>query len=325
MTLNITEQVAKVLKPIMAAKRIAVIPHINPDGDALGGMSALVDALRIKGIDARGILIQQLPSYLNELFKKDNLIFYPENFSQFSPQISIVIDSSSLDRIGDDIAYYIRHSKVINIDHHASNLNFGDFNWVDADASSVCEMIYEFIKEIDVRITPDMASNIYLGISTDTGNFTHANTSAKCMNIAAKMIACGANPNNLSMALEMSGYNRYRLLALALQSIEFYNGGSISVMPVTHHMMNKAGAVFNDTYDFIEYPRRIKGVDVAILLYENGDGLVHASLRSKGRVDVSKIALGFGGGGHKVAAGCTFNASIDKAKEDLIRAVSYND
>lgn len=309
----------------MAAKRIAVIPHINPDGDALGGMSALIDALRIKGIDARGILNQELPFYLNELLKKDNLIFYPENFSQFSPQISIIIDSSSLDRIGDDTAYYIRHSKVINIDHHASNLNFGDLNWVDPEASSVCEMIYGLIKGMDIIITPDIAANIYLGISTDTGNFTHANTSAKCMNIAAKMIACGAKPNNISMALGVSGYNRYRLLALALQSIEFYNGGSISVMPVTHHMINKAGAAFNDIYDFIEYPRRIKGVDVAILLYENGDGLVHASLRSRGRVDVSKIASGFGGGGHKVAAGCTFNTSIDKAKEDLIRAILYND
>jgi len=324
MTLNIIEQVTKVLKPIMAAKRIAVIPHVNPDGDAVGGMSALVDALRIKGIDARGILLQPFPAYLNEFCKKDNLIFYPDNSSQFSPQVSIVIDSSSVDRIGSDIAYYIRHSKVVNIDHHASNLNFGDFNWVDATASSVCEMIYGLIKVMDVQITPDIARNIYLGISTDTGNFTHANTSAKCMDIAAKMIACGANPNSLSMAMEMSEYNRYRLLALALQSIEFYNGGSISVMPVTHYMMNKAGAFFNDTYDFIEYPRRIKGVEVAILLYENGDGFIHASLRSKGRVDVAKIALGFGGGGHKVAAGCTFNASIDKAKEDLIRAVLHD-
>jgi phosphoesterase RecJ-like protein len=215
---------------------------------------------------------------------------------------------------------------IINIDHHISNSQFGSFQLIDTSASSTAEIIYRLIKKMGVAIDKTIATSIYTGILTDTGSFRFSNTNQAAFAICQEMVEKGVDPSDVAMHV----YGRYslgriKLLNLALDSIEIFHNGKLSIMTVTQEMLSKTGTRVEDIDGLINYARRIEDVKIAALIHEKqngkhnlkGSGQFHVSLRSDGTVDVAAFAASFGGGGHTTAAGFDLQSVLAKIKSDI--------
>ncbi len=295
--------------------------HEHPEGDAIGSMLALGWAL--KDLQKEVFLLNQDPL-------PENLSFLPgaEEIKHQAPaqgtfDVALIVDCGDKSRLGEEFSKISRLGKIINIDHHISNSYFGDLNLVDPQASSTAEIIYDLVRQIKVPLRKAIAENIYVGILTDTGSFHYANTSAKALQVARECLLAGVNPAKVAEAIyDNQPLARLRLLALVLGTLEVEAAGQISLVIITQKMMAEAGATLDQTEDLINYPRSLKGTEVALLLREINNGLYRVSLRSRGKVNVAQIAAEFQGGGHPNAAGCTMEGDLLTVKERIIRRVS---
>jgi len=209
---------------------------------------------------------------------------------------------------------------VVNIDHHPDNKRYGTVSWVEVGASATGEMVYDLIKALGLKITPEVATNLFTAIHTDTGSFRYSNTSAKALRIAAELVACGADPALVAGRLyEARRPESLALLGRLLQRIQVSPDGRVAWLPLP---AGSAPEAFLEAEDLVSYPRSIRGVKVGILLKEMGDGRVKVSLRGKGEVAVNALAARFGGGGHANAAGCTVEGSLDEATAKVLSAVT---
>lgn len=215
---------------------------------------------------------------------------------------------------------------IINIDHHISNSQFGHFQLIDTTASSTAEIIYRLIKKMGVAIDKTIATSIYTGILTDTGSFRFSNTNQAAFAICQEMVEKGVDPSDVARHV----YGRYslgriKLLNLALDSIEIFHNGTLSIMTVTQKMLSKTGTRAEDVDGLINYARRIEDVKIAALIHEkqkgrhnlNDSGQFHISLRSDGTVDVAAFAASFGGGGHTTAAGYDVQSCLTEIKSNI--------
>lgn len=292
-----------------------IASHIRPEGDALGASLALFLALRAIGKNAAVFNADQVPEFFRFLPGWQDIIHsVPEGAGGLTLVLLDCTEPSraALEGVG------FRKSAVI--DHHETGARPGDLNWVDPSYAAAGLMVYEVIKELGVRITPEMASNLYTAIATDTGTFRYQNTSAHALRAAGELVEAGAEPFRVSERVyETWTPGRLRLLGLALQGLETRDG--VSVISITRQMLDSTGTGLEDTEGFTGYPRMLKDTRIAALLSELDDGTIKVSLRSKGDADVRRIAEGFGGGGHRNAAGCNIKKSLPEAKEELFKAI----
>lgn len=308
------------------AKSIVITSHIDPDGDCLGSQLALLRALKGMGKKAKIISFGELPHVFDFLIRPDEVNFVDKLDADY--EIAVVLDSGDLVRVGDKIMNNLDRSKpIINIDHHKSNTYFGTVNFVNPQASSVAEMLLEIFDEMGVEITLDVAYPLYVAISTDTGNFTHSNTTEKSHRNAARLISLGVEPYVVNKHLhESKELPNLKLLSKALSTIKLHFGGRVATMTVTEEMLASTGANWNEINGYVDYGRSLGGVEVALLFRELDGGKTKVSMRSKGGVDVDFIARYFGGGGHEAASGCIIDGDIPLAEEQLLRVVkSYLD
>ncbi|WP_432665008.1 bifunctional oligoribonuclease/PAP phosphatase NrnA [Wukongibacter baidiensis] len=305
---------------IRGRKKIVILPHILPDGDTLGSSIALKKALCLLNKDVSIILDDEIPS--NLLFLAcDNNIMSTELFLDLNdnPDLVITIDSSDVDRLGDRGRLLDLCEETLNIDHHRTNSYYGKYNIVDSEASSCGEIIYKIIKELDIEIKEDIAESLYVSLSTDTGSFKYSNTSPETLRIAANLLEVGIDTTRIVTELyQNKPVNKIRLLADALNSLEIYYDGKLSIISVPLQMFKKSNAHTSDSDGIIEYGRDIHGVEVAILLKELSPNEIKVGFRSKYDFDVSRIAMEFGGGGHKKASGCTIYDTIENAKKIIV-------
>jgi phosphoesterase RecJ-like protein len=209
--------------------------------------------------------------------------------------------------------------EVLNIDHHPDNRLYGTVNWVDADAAATGEMALDLLEALGWPVTADMALGLFTAVHTDTGSFRYSNTTARTFRAAARLVALGADPGRVSDRL----YQRRPAGALVtlgevLRRVEVSADGRVAWLAVPRHM---ASETFLAAEDLVTYPRSIESVKVAMLLREEGPGLVKVSLRGKGEVAVNAIAHRFGGGGHANAAGCTVRSELSEATRTMLAAV----
>ncbi len=210
---------------------------------------------------------------------------------------------------------------VLNIDHHPDNKRFGDLNWIEAEASAAGEMVYGLIQAAGLKVTPEIATNLFTSIHADTGSFRYSNTTPRALRIAADLVAHGARPALVSGALyERRTPEDLRRLADLLGRVEVSPDGRIAWLALPEGSVPES---FIEAEDLVTYPRSIASVKVAVLLREVGAGRVKVSLRAKGEVNVGKVAAAFGGGGHANAAGCTIVGSLSDARGALLRAVAH--
>lgn len=208
--------------------------------------------------------------------------------------------------------------QVLNIDHHPDNHRYGTVNWIDPAAAATGEMVVALLRALDLEITPDIAVNLFTAIHTDTGSFRYSNTTPRTFRLAAELMECGVRPDAVSDRLyQQRRPEALRQLAEVLRRVEVSSDGQLAWLTVPEGLVSDA---FVAAEDLVNYPRSVAGVRVAILLREEGPGLIKASLRGKGDVAVNRIAHQFGGGGHEAAAGCTIAGTLPAATAAVLLA-----
>ncbi len=309
---------------INGSNYFVVTSHISPDGDNIGSTLSMYYALNKLGKNVFYVLDDNPPLNLRFLLKDINILrseeFKLEDYSIIS------LDCGDKKRICLSDEIINNSKKLICIDHHASNDHYGDFNYIDIDASSTCELVYNFLKRFsEVNnlniIDEKIATCLYTGLVTDTGNFAYANTHPSSFEMAKDLLLTGAKKEEIIQNVFQSNpYNYYKLLGEALNTLEIVDNKVSSIM-ITKEMLKRNVISFNDVDGITSYTRDIEGVEVGILLKEKKQNEVKVSLRSKNYVNVSKIAKTFNGGGHIRAAGCTIYDSIENAKEKVLKEV----
>jgi len=309
------ETVKEIAERLLNSSGVIVSSHIEPDGDSIGCMVAMWRALRAKGINSYLIWEGEIPNRLK--FVIENCEITKEEPRDYDT--AIVLDSGDLNRLQPAFRNMLKNCRVvINIDHHKSNSMFGDINLVDVESSSAAEMALDLIEELGVELSFDIALPLYVGLITDTGNFSYANTNRKSHLTAIRLISVGVDPYIIHKVLnENKDIKFILLLGDALKSIKLKMGGKIAVIRITSKMLDDNKFDPREVNGFIEYARAVKGIDVAVLLREE-DNKVKVSMRSKGKVDVNKIAMALGGGGHEKAAGCEVEGDIDSVERTIL-------
>ena len=289
--------------------------HLNPDGDAIGSALALASALESMGKEVHVYNKDLVPDLYK--FMPGTKIFRSGLKNSLSQKpVLVLLDCNSPERAGLE-QYSFRRSVVI--DHHETEGDFGDIRWVVPSAAATGLMVFSLIKAMGVRVTGEMAINLYTAIAVDTGTFRYSNTSSEVLRASAELVEAGASPAAISECLyESWEENRFGLLVMTLNNLEIKS--DVAIMHVTKNMFEKTGTKPEDTENFSNLPRMIKSVKVAALFRDMGNGFWKASLRSKGKVNVAKIAELYGGGGHKNAAGFRIKGSLKSVKEKLFLA-----
>jgi phosphoesterase RecJ-like protein len=238
-----------------------------------------------------------------------------------------VIECSDIDRPG--IAG-LRDQFTVNIDHHATSDHFGTVNWIDATASAVGEMIYNLCKAIGGRVTKEIAECVYMALVTDTGSFHFPNTTDRTLKVASELVKAGVKPAQISEAVYNSyPWSRIELMRQVLNTVKRDPSGKVAWMRQTLEMRVNAGMVDGDNNGFVNIPLAAKEVVAAIYMRETAPNYFRVSLRSKGEINVAKVAEKFGGGGHKNAAGLRVEGDWDEKEKEIvaevIKAVKYGD
>lgn len=313
-----------IIKYIHGSNDFVVTSHVNPDGDNIGSTLSIYYFLKKINKNVYYVINDDMPLNMRFLIKDINII----NSSEFKEMdiekyTLITLDCGDKDRICVDDDIKDNCIKLINIDHHGSNDFYGDLNYVVAEASSTCELVYNLLRrqeEInEVKIIDDnIATALYTGLMTDTGKLTYSNTHASSFDMAKELLIGGARTQEVIQNVFGSNpYNFYKLLGESLNTLEICNT-KVAVMIVTKEMLEKYNIDFKDIDGIVPYARDIENVEIGILLKEKSNNEIKVSLRSKAYADVSKIAKIFGGGGHMRAAGCTIRDSIKNAKTKIL-------
>lgn len=303
-----------------------IATHLNPDGDGLGSALALSMALQAMGKKTALLCRDQIPKICRFLPDNEKFNTFETLLSQGRPRYDfknlILVDCNDVDRITNDktLASKLSFEKSVVIDHHETEKDFGDLKWISHDSPATAVMVYHIVKGLGITITKDIAVNLYAGIAVDTGNFRHDNTSADALRIAADLVEAGAKPAAIYRELfESWSSGRFNLFTRALGALQTNDG--IAVTVITGKMFEETSSSADDTENFVEFPRIVKDIKVSLLLREVDEKSCKVSLRSKGDINVAKIAAEFGGGGHKNAAGCTIKANVEIAKAKLLSKI----
>ncbi|MDP2981246.1 MAG: bifunctional oligoribonuclease/PAP phosphatase NrnA [Candidatus Omnitrophota bacterium] len=307
-----------VKQAIKKFNKFLITSHINPEGDAIGSQIAMACLLRKLGKESVMLDDSPVPALLR--FMKGSEDISKEMPRDFNFQAVIILDSPDLARIGRANDYIKKDSVIINIDHHISNVNFGKYNWVEPDFSSAGEMVYDLFKAFKIKVDLDEAIALYTAIMTDTGSFRYSNTVSKTHRIAAELVDIGVKPYEMHTKIyEASSIQDTNLLGEALQTMKLTEDGKIAWLWVTKEMLKKTKASLEGTEGIINFARSIDGVEIAILFRETGtEEKVKVSFRSKGKVDVNKLAGSFGGGGHPTASGCSVFGKLEEVEKKVL-------
>jgi bifunctional oligoribonuclease and PAP phosphatase NrnA len=316
-----TEQEGALVE-LRAADKLLLTTHENPDGDALGSLLAMHWILEQLGKDSVMYMSPDefpLP-WEYRAWTFDGIAGAPP--PDVSERTIVFLDCGNIDRMPVDFLQ-ADGLHILNIDHHHDNTRFGTVNLVAPEASSTAEIVYRLAKELGAEITPPIADALYTGLVTDTGKFMYENTSPEAHRMAAELIEAGVEPHQVYRRLyEDLPFRRLQLLQRALASVERYDDGSITLANLVKDDYSVTGASEQDSEGIVDHMRAVEGTAVAVLvrelLSEDRDGMRKVSLRATdGRVDVSRVAREFGGGGHPQAAGFSTSLPLDQLVERL--------
>jgi phosphoesterase RecJ-like protein len=311
----------EVVAALQAAPSVAVLAHIHPEGDAIGATLGASLALREAGKVTAAYNADPLPPGLSSLPGAADLRREVPIGGRYA--CYLVLDTSDLARTGGLLAGRPADAVVLNVDHHAGNTRFGDVNWVEPGASSAGEMVYRLLRRAGFPIGKAAATNLYAAILTDTGSFQFGNTTPEALQAAADLVACGAAVEELAAGLYGNHDPReWHLLSEALASLTLCAGGRLAWIEVTSAALQRVGLGLEATEGFIDYVRAVRGVQIAMMFKEVSAAEVRVSFRSRGSLDVARLAAQFGGGGHRNAAGCTLNDALPAARTRVLAAAT---
>jgi phosphoesterase RecJ-like protein len=310
--------VAGVASVLRDASSISVVGHVGPDGDALGSMIALALAARGAGVEAVASFDEPFVVPEEMSFLDTSTLVPPEVFPE-APEVAVVVDTSVPARVGSLCKKLDASDKLVIIDHHISDGQWGDHLLIDRTAAAAAELVYEVIVELGWDITPAVATALYTGIVTDTGRFQYSSTSPRTHRIAAHLLECGVHPDVIGQKLfEEAAFGYYNVASRVLERATLDTEHKFIWSVTTSDDLEHAGISAHETDGLIDLVRMARGTEVACLLKVKEHGVVKGSLRSRGIVDVASIAASFGGGGHHNAAGFT----TDKEPQAIISEIT---
>ena len=293
---------------------ILILAHARPDGDAVGSMFALYHAMRQLGKNVR-CEIKDVPGNMTFLMPA-------EAFADFPVRTIVTVDVGDLKLLNDEYKEKYGTHVALSIDHHGTNAMFAEETLVDPAAAAASEVLFDLFTLGGVTITKEIAECLYVGLSTDTGCFRFANTTAKTLRTAAALLEAGVDNGTLNADIfETKSAAYIAFEKAAMNALTICLGGKCAVMVLTQQMYRDAGITEADTQGIKGLPRMIEGVYAGVTVTEQKDGKIHASVRSKEPVSAAEICAVFGGGGHRYAAGCELSSDRAVAVSSIVAAV----
>jgi phosphoesterase RecJ-like protein len=306
-----------VQQALLRHQRCLISTHVSPEGDALGSALALAHALTGMGKEALVVNRDPVPRLLD--FLPSQGLFRQTSQVEEGYELLVVVDCGDLERTA--LFNERRPPTIINIDHHVTNRQFGQINWVDPEASATAEMVADLLPVLGAAMTPQIALCLYTALITETGSFRYSNATPKVFRLSADLCAHGVKPDWVARQLyERNTINRLKLLGELLNRLEVNADRTVAWVTIPAGLFTRTGTTAEDAEDFVNYPRSLSGMEVAVLLRDAEPGQVKASFRASGEVDVAAIAMTFGGGGHRKAAGCTVAGTLETVRPLVIAA-----
>ncbi len=298
-----------VVEKLQNAKKIAIFNHINPDGDAHGSAFGLKLALKAMGKDAEVFIRSG-----DDLTKEYKLIKGTDksNVKISDCDLLVAVDCADIARLGEFGEAF--SGNTIAIDHHVTHKTFAQTTMVAADSPATGEIIFDVIKALGVEINYDIAYNLYLAIACDTGSFKYSSTTPKTHMVAAELIKTGIDFADMTKQLfDSKSFEYLQMYKKGIENLEICADGKIALLAFCEDDFAKAGISEADADGVVNLPNSVAGTEVGVYIRQRGDEF-KVSLRSNGALDVSKVAEGFGGGGHKAASGFSMKLPLDEVK-----------
>ena len=300
------EKAFTILKKLKNAQNILLTSHIHPDGDAIGSCLALYHVLKNMGKEVQMVIDDHLPEIYDILPGFEAIQRYEGQ--PLTADLTVLLDA----RPGREGRVCSSCSApVLNIDHHISNECVADYVYLDGEAAATAEILCGFFRVWGIALDAEIASCLYMGIATDTGFFAFPNTRPETLELCARLMRAGAEPAKLLAAVRKKSFPEVQEMARGLGTMElFAEGRAVGIF------LDESFRGLELTDDLIDMVRYIHGIDIAVLLKAEDASSCRVRIRSE-VLDVSRIAMALGGGGHKEAAGATIGKGFEKTKSIL--------
>ena len=305
-----------VAQAIRESRTVLVTGHRSPDGDSLGSLLALGLILRHLGKDYTLYGPDPVPYPFHGLPGWEQVRDHLPDTARYD--LVIAVDTGDESLLGPSVPSAARRGRLAVNDHHASARHFGDLRWSEPDAAATGVLVAGLADVLVVPLDAELAAPLWCALHTDTGGFRYSSTDAKVLHLAARLVETGLSPWDLSVQIyEQNPLARVRLMGLALSSLSLAADGQVACLTITQDMLWVTGADHTMLDGLINYARGIAGVEVAVQLLQRGDDC-RVALRSKGRVDVGRLAMRLGGGGHPNAAGCVLHGTPEEVQAQVL-------
>ena len=309
----------EIVAAIRGRQRFVISSHARPDGDSIGSSLAMAFALRELGKEARVVHKDLAPAPLLTFPGVPEIEIADRVDGAFDA--AIIMECGDLSRTG---VAGLDHGFVINIDHHPGNSNYGRINWFDSSAAACGEMVFDLVSALGVRLTPEIATHIYLAILTDTGSFHYSSISPRTFDICKATLQAGVDPVLVARNVyDSNNMGRLKLFGAVLSAMQIDDAGRVAIVYLDHEMARAAGGTYDDTEGLINLPLTVKEVQAVVFFKQIEGDEYRVSMRSKGEIDIAAVAKQFGGGGHKNAAGCTATGPVDVLQKLFVEKVQH--
>ena len=309
----------EIVKALKEANKILVVGHIMPDGDDISSVLSMYTALRRLGKEAMPAIDWNIPWIFEELEDVNDIVDYDDFVkSGFEPDLMLIVDVSSPDRIG-RFAELTKKVKTAVVDHHQTHQKFTDYSWVDPTFGACAQMVLRILEKLGAEYDEKLATLNLIGILTDTGFLRYPNADVRAFKDATKLVEKGGKPYIISrMILENKRLEQFKLFAEVLDKMKIEANGLLVYSYITQDMYRKHDCTSDDSSGFVSELRSIRGVEVAVMFMEIEPKHVHVSMRGREWFDLAEFAKSIGGGGHKRAAGASIKGKSVKEVIDMV-------
>jgi phosphoesterase RecJ-like protein len=313
------DAIAAIRAIVAGGQRFLITSHARPDGDAIGSQLALALALRQLGKTVRVVNRDPVPEPFRPFPGCELVEVAAAAEGDFDALF--VMECSDLARPG--VAGLERY-RTVNIDHHLGNTGFGEVTWLDEGAAACAELVADLLDGLGVAWSPAIATQLYLGILTDTGGFRHSHISARTFEVCRRIAAAGVDPAAVARQVYDTGSTgRLKLMGTLLDRMRLEADGRLAVLWLDDAILSAAGASYDDTDGMINLPLSAAAVRASVMFKRaDATGEVRVSMRSKGAIDVRAVAQRYGGGGHRNAAGFTAPSGGGPVYEQIVREIA---
>ena len=307
----------RIVDAIRSTQRFVISSHSRPDGDSIGSQLAMAYALRALGKHVTIVNKDAAPAPIMAFPGVETIVIADRVIGEFDA--AIIMECSDLDRTG---VAGLDRAFLINIDHHPGNTEYGQINWFDSSAAACGEMVFDLVRALDVPLSLEIATHVYLAILTDTGSFHYSGISPRTFAICKETLEAGVDAVQVARKVyDSNNMGRLKLFGAVLSAMQIDRTGRIAIVHVDHAMARAAGGSYEDTEGLVNLPLTVKEIEAVVFFKQEKDDEYRVSLRSKGTIDIGAVAKEFGGGGHKNAAGCTVTGGIDALRKLFIEKI----